>query len=153
MKDEKSEKIYTTIRLTNSISVPHSGKIFEFSFTKRQYYLYLLSTIAWVRVLKTILIITGIVGLFLFKPLFIGCGVVCLALDVYAFLLKKINWYFIFAYPVGYLVVMSWYGIIYASFLVGILNLLFRLSFFKMPYEVRIDKIKAQDKKVSRVNK
>ena len=153
MKDEKAEKIYTTIRLTNSISVSHSGKVFEFGFTKKQYYLYLMQTIAWVRILKTVLIITGIIGFFLFKPLFIGCGVICLVLDVYAFLVKKINWYFIFIYPVGYLAVMSLYGIIYASFLVGILNLLLRLSFFKMPYEVRIDKIQAQDKKVFRIDK
>lgn len=145
------ETIYKRVRLTNSISLPHSGKVFEFGFTKKEYYLYLMQSVAWLRVVKTVLIIAGIIGLFLFKPLFIGCGVVCLALDVYAFLVKKINWYFIFAYPVGYLVVMSWYGIIYASFLVGILNLLFRLSFFKMPFELDFDEIKAQNKKITRI--
>ena len=144
-------KIYKKIRLTNSISVPHSGKVFEFSFTKKQYYLYLLSSIAWARVIKTILVIAGIVGLLIFKPLFLVCGVACLAIDIYAFSVKKINWYFIFAYPVGYLVLQSWYGLIFVSFLIGIANLIYRFSFSKMSFEMNFDKIQAQDKKVTRI--
>ena len=139
------EKIYQTIDFTNSLSAKHAGKIFQFSFTKKQYYRYLLSRISWVRVIKTILIVTGIIGLFFLKPLFIACGFACIATDLYSLVIKKMNWYFIFVYPLGYFVVNSWFGIIYVSFVLGILNLLLRGSFYKMPSEIDIDKIVSQN--------
>lgn len=136
------------IIMTNSILYP--GKKYEFTFTKKEYYRYLLQSIAWLRVMKLVLIIAGIIGIFIFKPLFLACGIICLLIDIYGFIIKKITWYFIFAYPLGYIICWSWYGLIYVSFLLGILNLIDRRSFMKMPYEIDLKKIKAQNKKIIR---
>lgn len=146
------ESIYRKIRITNSLDPRFSGKYYTFDFTKNQYYKYLLKSVSWQRVSKTILVIIGMVGLFTYGPIFLISGVLSLVIDGYAFIAKKFSWYLIFAYPLCYFVAESWHGIIYASFFFGILNLAIKPSFFKSPYEIDIDGIESQNKQVDKIS-
>lgn len=133
------KNIYKTITMPNSLSPKDAGKFFEFSFTKKQYYRYLLSRVSWGRVAKTALVVAGIIGFFTFRPLFFVSGYICIALDLYALIIKKMHWVLIPIYLFSYLN-SSWLGVIYVSFTTGIINLLMLRSFLKSPCDVEIDK-------------
>jgi hypothetical protein len=150
MKEQNTENIFKVVRMTNSILYP--GNNFEFSFTKKQYYKHLLKMISWFRLIKTIFIILGIIGLIYYQPLFLISGVVCLAIDAYAFLVKKLSWYFIITFPILY-IYWSWHGMIYFSFVLGVVNLLLEKSFYKKPFEVDLKKIQAKDIKITKWSK
>lgn len=125
--------------MTNLVSPKDAGKVFEFSFTKKQYYRYLLSRVSWGRITKTVLIVAGIIGFFTFRPLFFVSGYICIALDLYALIIKKMHWVVIPIYLFSYLN-NSWLGVIYVSFATGIINLLMLRSFLRLPFDVEIDK-------------
>ena len=125
--------------MPNSFSPKNAGKFFEFSFTKKQYYRYLLSRVSWVRVTKTSLVIAGIIGFFTFRPLFFVSGYICIALDLHALIIKKMHWVLIPIYLFGYLN-SSWFGVICISFATGIINPIMLRSFLRLPFDVEIDK-------------
>ncbi|OQB06389.1 MAG: hypothetical protein BWY19_00198 [bacterium ADurb.Bin212] len=150
MKEQNTTNIFKVVEMTNSILYP--GDNFKFSFTKKQYYKYLLNMISWFRLIKTIFIILGIIGLIYYQPLFLISGIVCLAIDAYSFLVKKLSWYFIIIFPILY-IYWSWHEMIYFSFVLGVINLLLEKSFYKKAFEVDLKKIQAKDIKITKRSK